>query len=217
MELAERGVSSSEIARRTGIPRRRVADWRAGSRIGMTSREVSVVPSAAYAYVLGMYLGDGCISRAARTHRLRITLDTAYPDIIDACAAAIGLVKPGRPPRSCRGRSAPSTCRRTETPGSSCSRSTGPERSMSGESHSSGGSYVVNRVRSSSGRAYSYDPVLLQQPLGGHPPPLRLGMRSHRRRGEADRQLERRGLAPRLRRDPERLPWTEERARSPNP
>jgi len=35
-----------------------------------------------YAYVLGLYLGDGCLSAAGRTYRLRITLDTAYSEII---------------------------------------------------------------------------------------------------------------------------------------
>lgn len=35
-----------------------------------------------YAYVLGLYLGDGCIARNARTFSLRLSLDTKYPGII---------------------------------------------------------------------------------------------------------------------------------------
>jgi hypothetical protein len=35
-----------------------------------------------YAELLGLYLGDGCISHAARTDRLRIALDAKYPRII---------------------------------------------------------------------------------------------------------------------------------------
>lgn len=35
-----------------------------------------------YAELLAMYLGDGSISHHARTHRLRIALDTKYPTII---------------------------------------------------------------------------------------------------------------------------------------
>lgn len=43
-----------------------------------------------------MYLGDGCISRGARTWHLRITLDTKYPGIIDGCCEAIEILMPGQ-------------------------------------------------------------------------------------------------------------------------
>lgn len=36
----------------------------------------------AYYYILGQYLGDGCISKHARTYRLRIFASIEYPDII---------------------------------------------------------------------------------------------------------------------------------------
>lgn len=43
-----------------------------------------------YVYLLGLYLGDGCISRARRNvWRLRITLDQRYPEIIRRCESAI--------------------------------------------------------------------------------------------------------------------------------
>lgn len=35
-----------------------------------------------YSELLAMYLGDGCLSRGARTTRLRIALDAKYPQII---------------------------------------------------------------------------------------------------------------------------------------
>ena len=35
-----------------------------------------------YAELLAMYLGDGHISHHARSDRLRIALDTRYPEII---------------------------------------------------------------------------------------------------------------------------------------
>lgn len=35
-----------------------------------------------YCLLLGLYLGDGCISWAGRTSRLRIHLDTKYPGIV---------------------------------------------------------------------------------------------------------------------------------------
>ena len=50
-----------------------------------------------YAYLLGLYLGDGCVVRHARTTRLVITLDGAYPGIVAEAAAAIrsaGLDRP---------------------------------------------------------------------------------------------------------------------------
>ena len=51
--------------------------------------------SPSYAYLLGLYLSDGCISRHARgVHRLRITLDLRYPLIISACREAMTEVMP---------------------------------------------------------------------------------------------------------------------------
>jgi hypothetical protein len=44
---------------------------------------------ADYAFLLGMYLGDGNISRVGRTYSLRITLDARYPRIIDETAAVL--------------------------------------------------------------------------------------------------------------------------------
>jgi hypothetical protein len=48
----------------------------------------------AYLYLLGMYLGDGYINREPRTYRLRISLDMAYPQIIQACADAVAALLP---------------------------------------------------------------------------------------------------------------------------
>lgn len=49
-----------------------------------------------YCYLLGLYLGDGCISKSTRVWRLRITLDKKYPRIIDRCRAAIDALFPGQ-------------------------------------------------------------------------------------------------------------------------
>jgi hypothetical protein len=49
----------------------------------------------AYAYLLGLYLGDGSISHHPReVFRLRITLDRAYPGIVAEAAAAMAIVMP---------------------------------------------------------------------------------------------------------------------------
>jgi hypothetical protein len=51
---------------------------------------------AAYAYLLGLYLGDGDITSHARgVFRLRVTLDSRYPDIILSASCAMKDVLPG--------------------------------------------------------------------------------------------------------------------------
>ena len=51
---------------------------------------------AAYAYLLGLYLGDGDITSHARgVFRLRITLDSRYPNIILCASCAMKDVLPG--------------------------------------------------------------------------------------------------------------------------
>jgi hypothetical protein len=44
-----------------------------------------------YSYLLGMYLGDGCVSSTGRSYQLVVACDAAYPDIIEHCAAAMML------------------------------------------------------------------------------------------------------------------------------
>jgi hypothetical protein len=45
-----------------------------------------------YSYLLGMYLGDGCISNTGRrSYQLVITCALDYPDIIDDCVTAVVL------------------------------------------------------------------------------------------------------------------------------
>jgi hypothetical protein len=47
-----------------------------------------------YAYLLGMYLGDGYIDQFPRTHRLRIKLDALYPKIIEYCGQMLKILFP---------------------------------------------------------------------------------------------------------------------------
>jgi hypothetical protein len=60
-----------------------------------------------YVYLLGLYLGDGCISaHPRRVNRLRIVLDVKYPGIITSGADAMNQVRPGpvltsRRPQNC--------------------------------------------------------------------------------------------------------------------
>lgn len=105
-ELLRQGLNDCEIARRTGIPRGTVRDWRSG-RQPRHGRQSDFGPAHApptipvdrrrhYAHVLGLYLGDGDISRLRRTYRLRITLDGIYPEIVAMCAEALGAMLPNR-------------------------------------------------------------------------------------------------------------------------
>jgi hypothetical protein len=104
--LAAQGMNDCAIARKTGIPRRTVRDLRCkttirtrlpvGSSLCGIDHDFSALPAAAYSYLLGIYLGDGCISRGGRVWRLRITLDSRYPDIIDRTSNAIDALMPGQ-------------------------------------------------------------------------------------------------------------------------
>ena len=91
------GINDCEIARRTGIPRATVRDWRRPTyvprrdhlrecetcpRCWRASRPIRFTPED-YAELLGFYLGDGCISDHPRTQRMRITLDAKYPGLIE--------------------------------------------------------------------------------------------------------------------------------------
>ena len=56
-------------------------------------------PQADYAYTLGLYLGDGCISRAGARDKdvwkLRIMCADAWPGLIRECARAMSAIRPG--------------------------------------------------------------------------------------------------------------------------
>ncbi|MGA8332262.1 MAG: hypothetical protein WB777_23695 [Mycobacterium sp.] len=101
--LIAAGVNDCEISRQTGIPRCTVRDWRrdrwiqprpiASSPCGAI-HDFAAFPKAAYCYLLGLYLGDGCVSRSRGVWRLRITLDERYTSIIDRCRNAIDAMMP---------------------------------------------------------------------------------------------------------------------------
>jgi hypothetical protein len=101
LRLVEEGVNDCEISRRTGVPRTTVRDIRHGQWAGRPScprcwrlmKPVAVAPES-YAELLGLYLGDGCISRMGGTYRLRISLDSKYPTIIADASALLTAVFP---------------------------------------------------------------------------------------------------------------------------
>src|SRR3954451_10382669 len=115
LDLRARGLGARRIAAQTGLPVRTITDWLAGrtpggsrgktgvrcDRSGATSHEIS--ESAAYAYLLGLYLGDGHVSTHPRgVYKLRIFLDDAYPEILASCEEAIRALVPNKVNRAAR-------------------------------------------------------------------------------------------------------------------
>jgi hypothetical protein len=99
LALVSSGVNDSEIARRLGIPRTTVRDWRRPryvrrsaidrcQRCWRPTRPVRFAPSD-YAELLGLYLGDGSICSLPRTERLRIFLDARYTAVVDETEALL--------------------------------------------------------------------------------------------------------------------------------
>jgi hypothetical protein len=68
-------------------------------RFGFGSPRLKRLPADTYAYLLGVYLGDGCLMPVGSSWSLRIGLDEAYPGIIDSCCDAIEILRGGRRPK----------------------------------------------------------------------------------------------------------------------
>jgi hypothetical protein len=100
MELIGQGLNDCQVERATGIPRRTVLHWRHHGRPGRYCSRRPACPicesgpldAGAYAYLLGLYLGDGCIVRIRKTWCLRIYQDARYGGLIEHCAVAMRTV-----------------------------------------------------------------------------------------------------------------------------
>ncbi len=97
LRLVVAGVNDCEIARRLGVARTTVRDWRRPRyvanfvtclRCGSRLRPLAL-SDPDYAELLGLYLGDGHISQLARTQSLRISLDARYPVIVNDTEALL--------------------------------------------------------------------------------------------------------------------------------
>ena len=104
LALIDGGANDREVARRLGIPRTTIRDWRqfrdapgrwaAASvnpcpRCWRSSRKPIVFDRPDYAELLGLYLGDGYIVRTGRSDRLRLFLDTRYDGIVSDARALL--------------------------------------------------------------------------------------------------------------------------------
>jgi hypothetical protein len=103
------GLSDYEVARRTGVPRSTVFNWRSGRqpvtpgdsgcpRCRGAEHDYLALPASPYAYLLGQYLGDGSVFATGKLGRgLRISSDAQYPGIIEECSVAIETIRGRRP------------------------------------------------------------------------------------------------------------------------
>jgi hypothetical protein len=97
--LVESGMTFSEASRATGISRYAIRQWtiRITPSPSMTA-ECPLdhdTPRRPYAYLLGLYLGDGCISAGQRSvYALRIACGNAWPGLMDKCEQALRSVLP---------------------------------------------------------------------------------------------------------------------------
>lgn len=103
LALSASGLSDYEVSRRTGVPRSTVLRWRTEGAPDRPRTPCPIcdgtggLPARDYAYLLGLYLGDGWIGEHRRTvYRFNVYLDSRYPGIVSACADAMEAVRPGQ-------------------------------------------------------------------------------------------------------------------------
>ncbi|MEU5194770.1 transcriptional regulator [Streptomyces scabiei] len=107
MALVGQGRSLNSVSKETGISRAAIRSWqlrieplprmRTQVEPCIRCQEVQEPPqnTEAYSYLLGLYLGDGCISAHRRTgHYLRVACANTWPGLIDACELAMRAVNP---------------------------------------------------------------------------------------------------------------------------
>jgi Homeodomain-like domain len=107
MRLIAAGINDCEISRRMGIPRGTIRDWRHPRYVRKTPEQICPrcwrparpirFTAEDYCELLGLYLGDGCISPGARTERLRLALDAKYQGIIEDARRLLERSFPANP------------------------------------------------------------------------------------------------------------------------
>jgi hypothetical protein len=107
LELFNSGASLRSVSRSNGINRSTLREWRDNPEKARAARAhcprcdgdpTLPDPHADYAYLLGLYLGDGCISvggnPAKRVWKLRIMCADAWPGLVEECVRAMRAIRP---------------------------------------------------------------------------------------------------------------------------
>jgi len=111
LALLDAGHNQSEVSRATGVSRATIRAWAVGrtpARSASSACEVcrgtvELIPPGPYAYLLGLYLGDGYIASHRRgVFKRRITCCDAYPSLMADCAMAMAEILPNRVARAHR-------------------------------------------------------------------------------------------------------------------
>jgi hypothetical protein len=113
LQLKAAGRTDREVSRPTGVPVNTIRSWRNHGVPGNARREPTAdrgceqcgeaphdflaLPKATYAYLLGVYLGDGWLSRNGTSWTLSFALDSCYPGIIQECSTAMEYICGRRP------------------------------------------------------------------------------------------------------------------------
>jgi hypothetical protein len=106
LQLSQQGLIDRVVAQQVGVSIGAIQKWRTGIRRAPGTEHRGRCPRCdgdpvderAYSYLLGLYLGDGCISRGStRTKdvwKLSIACADAWPGLMQECARAIRAVRP---------------------------------------------------------------------------------------------------------------------------
>jgi hypothetical protein len=104
--LSQQGLIDREVAQITGVPISTIQKWRAGTRRAPGRRGKARQPDCprcterplnepAYAYLFGLYLGDGCLTRGRRdVFALHIFCCDDWPGLLAAAKSAMSVVMP---------------------------------------------------------------------------------------------------------------------------
>lgn len=104
MGLFKQGINKLQIAKQTGVPRGTITDWTLGKiDLTVSSQRIELDPALilstpekidAYIYLLGSYLGDGCITQPPtnRVAKLRIACDNTQPFVMQSNREAMAAL-----------------------------------------------------------------------------------------------------------------------------
>jgi hypothetical protein len=101
--LSRLDVLDREVAEITGVPIGTIRRWRTGTRRGPRQARRADCPRCtgrpleepAYSYLLGLYLGDGCLTRGRRdVYALSIACCDDWPGLLAAAKNAMSAVMP---------------------------------------------------------------------------------------------------------------------------